>query len=686
MRLRLFFLLLWVPLAKGQQMTHEEQVVRTTYARLSYATQVNEVHRAIADAAKGKMLDNATLSQRLKAAELIFVLSDFKVGNVTDADIGQTKYSDLMAKPSGDMMLDISHGVSTFGTDSPANGSQLPQQTKSVIAMVQWGTAQQVTEDWNQPWSKVYPSIENATWFTTYASFKVRVSFQGRSREYPALFLFGHNPTTGAEYIIPGDTIAGLTGALHFFATNNVYPEALIEGGVGKDIPAVHDWLNEQASPTGKSHDDNCDPATAKCGVSSQDMNKLEKLRRPNTSQIRAIPRKANPPRLVEVGFSSHRLHPMVQAAAPTTCAGFSKTIPHSGFVQDGTKHTGDIATNNHTLIDSQTTSCTYTTGSSNTCDTSCNVNVNGESMGETHTGETGFCHAVNSAVKNDTVNGVGAGADCGGGVGGGVKECIGCLCGVTVSVTSSGASVSITSDGFYTANDGLGVRCAAQANPQATPTPTPIPIPPTLPPPPCDPCLGCLIAGGPIGDFNKPDCSPIIIDLTGDGFALTSAANGVLFDISNTGHPVQIAWTGNANNAFLALDRNGNGVINSGAELFGNFTPQPASAHPNGFLALAVYDDPAHGGNGDGIIDARDAIFSQLRLWVDANHDGISQPGELHTLPEMGIYSISLDYSLSERTDQYGNVFRYKARVNKGANGSADVGKSAYDVFLVAR
>jgi hypothetical protein len=201
----------------------------------------------------------------------------------------------------------------------------------------------------------------------------------------------------------------------------------------------------------------------------------------------------------------------------------------------------------------------------------------------------------------------------------------------------------------------------------------------------PIDPCLDSVTVG-PIGEFNAPDCSPIIVDLTGNGFALTDAQHGVMFDIANTGTPLQIAWTANANNAWLVLDRNHNGVINSGAEMFGNFTAQPSSPHPNGFAALAVYDDPANGGNGDGVIDARDKIFSSLRLWVDANHDGVSQPEELHTLPELGIYSISLDYSLSERKDQYGNLFRYRARVNQGMNGPGDVGKSAYDVFLVSK
>lgn len=96
--------------------------------------------------------------------------------------------------------------------------------------------------------------------------------------------------------------------------------------------------------------------------------------------------------------------------------------------------------------------------------------------------------------------------------------------------------------------------------------------------------------------------------------------------------------------------------------------------------------DLPANGGNGDGVIDAKDQVFPLLRLWVDANHDGICQPGELHTLGEMGVYSFSLDYTLSGRRDRFGNVFQYKASVNRGMRNASDVGPTAYDVFMVTR
>lgn len=182
--------------------------------------------------------------------------------------------------------------------------------------------------------------------------------------------------------------------------------------------------------------------------------------------------------------------------------------------------------------------------------------------------------------------------------------------------------------------------------------------------------------------DGTCQDLDPIILDLTGRGYQLTNLANGVKFDFYGTGTPIQMSWTAAGwDGGFLALDRNGNGKIDNASELFSNLTPQPATPGKvgNGFLALAVYDLPTNGGNGDGWIDERDAIFSKLLVWVDLNHNGISDPGELLTLKQAGIQAISLNYSLNKWKDAFGNTFRYSAqsRTNTSPN------QIVYDVLL---
>ena len=184
-----------------------------------------------------------------------------------------------------------------------------------------------------------------------------------------------------------------------------------------------------------------------------------------------------------------------------------------------------------------------------------------------------------------------------------------------------------------------------------------------------------CVCQGGTCG----VNC-PIIIDTQDQGFHLTDAQRGVRFTFYPHS-PVQISWTdANYANGFLTLDRNGNRTVDDGTELFGNLTPQPPSQSPNGFLALAVFDLPTNGGNENGFIDPGDAVYRHLRVWIDGNHNGVSEPSELHTLPNLGILRIGLRYHETPFGDSYGNQFRYAGRLWDQNGHSRDI---CYDVYL---
>jgi hypothetical protein len=147
----------------------------------------------------------------------------------------------------------------------------------------------------------------------------------------------------------------------------------------------------------------------------------------------------------------------------------------------------------------------------------------------------------------------------------------------------------------------------------------------------------------------------PLILDLDGDGVALTSAAGGVVFDMTGAG-PARTAWVSGSDDALLAIDLNGNGRIDDGSELFGDAFTLGGQRARDGFEALALADSPRNAGNGDGRVDPRDKLYDRLLLWRDANRDGVSQAGELSSLRSAGVEALGTQQRTRSLTDRHGN------------------------------
>ncbi|HKR63171.1 MAG TPA: hypothetical protein VJZ00_05510 [Thermoanaerobaculia bacterium] len=173
--------------------------------------------------------------------------------------------------------------------------------------------------------------------------------------------------------------------------------------------------------------------------------------------------------------------------------------------------------------------------------------------------------------------------------------------------------------------------------------------------PPTCPSGSGgtCGVEGCPPGAYDDP----LILDLEGDGIETTSVSNGVDFDVSGDGVRDRTAWTkAGADDAFLYFDENENDVVDGAAELFGDATTLADGTRArNGYEALAARDDPRHGGNGDGVITKDDKIWRKLRLWIDANHDGVTTREETFKLHEFDIVEIALSYVVMTSADDFG-------------------------------
>ncbi len=177
----------------------------------------------------------------------------------------------------------------------------------------------------------------------------------------------------------------------------------------------------------------------------------------------------------------------------------------------------------------------------------------------------------------------------------------------------------------------------------------------------------------------------PLVFDLDGDGFNFSNVdTDPVFFDVNSDGIQEEVAWTiPNDDDAFLVLDRNENNLVDDGTELFGNGTYLLSGEQAEfGYIALTELDDPAWGGNGDGIISKDDDQFKRLRFWTDSNQDGISENSEIRTMQSKGVREISLDYEFLPETDEFGNGLIFQGTALKKERGQ-DVYIDVVDVIF---
>jgi Ca2+-binding RTX toxin-like protein len=166
--------------------------------------------------------------------------------------------------------------------------------------------------------------------------------------------------------------------------------------------------------------------------------------------------------------------------------------------------------------------------------------------------------------------------------------------------------------------------------------------------------------------DDTRPDIkeaaktvSPVVIDMNGDGVKTSAKGKHVYFDHDGNGFAENTGWV-DSNDALLVLDRNQNGQIDDGRELFGNNTLLVSGKKAkNGFEALAEFDE-----NHDGVIDATDSVWSKLQLWQDKNQNGVVDEGELSALSASQITAIGVNYKNKKVKDAHGNEHRETAKV----------------------
>lgn len=208
--------------------------------------------------------------------------------------------------------------------------------------------------------------------------------------------------------------------------------------------------------------------------------------------------------------------------------------------------------------------------------------------------------------------------------------------------------------------------------------------------PPECEPgegydmgCIGeiCYWDGEALTRYSwsEPDCNtPLVLDFEGTGIEF-SPASAAAFDLSSNGTCMSTDWP---TAPWLALDRDGDGFIRDGSELFGNATAMASGRQAeHGFAALAELDS-----NRDGKITAADERFDELVIWTDLDGDRIGAYAELHPLSELSLVSIDLGFETRRSCDAQGNCgFERSSFEYRTGAGQVRLGE-VVDVHLACR
>ncbi len=452
-------------ISASAQMTHEETVVRTAYARLSYGARTGVLLRYAEESRVGREIAAGDLKKEMDS-QLAFQFGSFNVGNLSD--IADTRWDALVSKPQQDLIAVV------FGYEKVhlKEGVNDPFSEMNFVT-ASWQRWEDYDADWSVPVKQAIADLPKDTGkpeivYSRYAAYSVTVSLYGRQRTYQAIFLFGKNPD-GSEAIYFIDHVLGM-GAIDTGVQRSLYPQPLLETYL-REMPKVAEWISSAAVPSNQTIKDIvCNAATGLCGVPEKLLQQSLKVAiDPDTKSFYQLFR-SNGIRVVPGSEIFSPATPANNAVTPgnaTSCSGlstpFSSTQVGSG--------TGDHRPGgSHSVSQAFAGTCTYSSGGSQYCNSQCQINGTAGQSSQIDTGPnttvTGYCHVANLNYSSGNGFATNGGTQCtGANLYGGADECPTSLCDCTVTVNAVGI-VTGTGKSLWSQTVPVSANCNAESDP----------------------------------------------------------------------------------------------------------------------------------------------------------------------------------------------------------------------------